>query len=341
MPDPARSDLRIGFAGTPEFAATILKGLINGGFTPELVLTQPDRPTGRGRKTRPNPVRRVAETQQIPVETPERLKGVSIENHRLDLLIVAAYGLILPAHILTAPRLGCLNVHASLLPRWRGAAPVERAIMAGDEESGVCLMQMDEGLDTGPVYRCEALSIGPDETGGGLEARLATAGVRLLLNLLPEIDGLTPAPQPETGATYAAKLGPRDSEPALYSPADVLARQIRALSDRQPVALYALDDAGQIRIRCIGAAHAEAGDSGLPPGTIVRIDKAGLWIACAKGSVCIPRIQLNRGKGTVMDAKAAANGYAEIIHPGARLLAHPDAPSAAEDPSRNAPDSTR
>jgi methionyl-tRNA formyltransferase len=330
VPDTPRNGLRIGFAGTPEFAATILKGLITGGLAPELVLTQPDRPTGRGRKTKPSPVREVAESQDIPVKTPERLKGVQIDQHELDLLIVAAYGLILPARILSAPRLGCLNVHASLLPRWRGAAPVERAIMAGDKETGVCLMQMDEGLDTGPVYRCEALEIGTAETGGALEARLAEAGVLLLLAVLPELDSLTPTPQPPEGITYAAKLEARDSEALLYGSAATLARQIRALSDRQPVVLYGHDDAGAVRIRCLGPARHEDNDSGLDPGSVVRIDKAGLWLACGEGTVCIPSIQLNRGKGTVMGAKAAANGYSSVIYPGACLSTIPQAPT---DPS--------
>lgn len=327
MPEPPATALRLGFAGTPEFAATILNGLIEAGLQPKLVLTQPDRPTGRGRKTRPSPVRRIADAHGIAVETPQRLKGESLDEHRLDLLIVAAYGLILPAHILNAPRLGCLNVHASLLPRWRGAAPVERAMMAGDEETGVCLMQMDEGLDTGPVYRCESIPIAPQETGGELEARLATAGTGLLLGLLPEIEELSPSPQPEAGATYAAKLTAADSEPDLDASAALLARQVRALSDRQPVALYARDDAGPVRIRCLGPARSEpaepAGEAsaGETPGTIVRIDKAGLWLACGEGILCIPSIQLNRGKGTAMAAKAAANGYPGIIHQGARLTA--------------------
>lgn len=329
MPEPPATSLQIGFAGTPEFAATILKGLFDAGLIPKLVLTQPDRPTGRGRKTRPSPVRRIADAHGVPVETPERLKGESLDQHQLDLLIVAAYGLILPAHILDAPRLGCLNVHASLLPRWRGAAPVERAMMAGDEETGVCLMKMDEGLDTGPVYRCESLPIDPQETGGELEARLAAAGVELLLGLLPEIESLSPRPQPETGATYAAKLTAADSVPDLDATASSLARQVRALSDRQPVALYAWDDAGSVRIRCLGPARYEPAAAAAPaaavsPGTIVRIDKAGLWLACGEGNLCIPQIQLNRGKGTPMVAKAAANGYPGIIQAGARLSATAD-----------------
>lgn len=319
MPEP----LRIGFAGTPEFAATVLEGLCSGGYSPELVLTQPDRPTGRGRKTMPSPVRRLAEARHIPVETPARLRSESLQHHALDLLIVAAYGLILPAHILEAPRLGCLNVHASLLPRWRGAAPVERAIMAGDTETGVCLMQMDEGLDTGPIYCCRKQPIDPGETGGELESRLAGTGVQLLLELLPEIEAKSPTPQPDAGATYAEKLSPADSELDLTADAETLARQVRALSDRQPTALYARDDAGSVRIRCRGPASAAPSAADAPPGTIVRIDKDGLWLACGSGLLCIPSIQLNRGKGTTMAAKAAANGYPGILHPGARLSTGP------------------
>lgn len=328
--------LQIGFAGTPEFAATLLKGLINGGFKPKLVLTQPHRPTGRGRKLKPSQVYRVAQAEGIPMETPVRLKGESLERHNLDLLIVAAYGLILPPHILDAPRLGCLNVHASLLPRWRGAAPVERAIMAGDTATGVCLMQMDEGLDTGPVYCRKALDIDPGETGGALETRLAEAGIDLLLELLPEIESRQPTPQPEAGANYARKLTGADSEPDLEGSAEVLARQVRALSDRQPVALYGRDDAGPVRIRALGPACAEPSEPAEAPGTIIRVDKAGLWLACGSGTLCIPRIQLNRGKGTAMDAKAAANGYSGIIHPGARLTAR----SEAADESSTTPGDT-
>ena len=322
MQESKQKDFRIGFAGTPEFAASLLRALIDGGYTPKLILTQPDRPTGRGRKTRPSPVRRLADASHLPIETPTGLKDVSLKEHKLDLLIVAAYGLILPEHILSSPRLGCLNVHASLLPRWRGAAPVERAIMAGDAETGVCLMQMDEGLDTGPVYRCEAVEIGPEDTGGQLEARLAETGGRMLINLLPEIERLKPVPQAETGATYAKKLTARDSQPDLNAPASALARQVRALSDRQPVTFFAADESGPVRIRCLGAAHsAAAGKNQAPPGTVIGVDRAGLWLACKDGSLCIPEIQLNRGKGTAMDAKAAANGYPELIRTGTRLAA--------------------
>ncbi len=261
------------------------------------------------------------------MEVPERLKGFDLKPYSLDLLIVAAYGLILPEHILAAPRLGCLNVHASLLPRWRGAAPVERAIMAGDRESGVCLMQMDAGLDTGPVYRCESLVISEEETGSGLEARLGALGRRLLLELLPELEQLEPVPQSDVGATYAEKLTPADSRLDLSGAPDRAARQVRALTDRQPVTVFAPDPADPhkpVRVRCLGAARADADEASQASGRILRVDRAGLWVTCGQGALCIPEIQLNRGKGTAMKAKAAANGYPEILRAGRRLFATAD-----------------
>lgn len=339
MPDSPR----IGFAGTPAFAATLLQSLIDSGFTPELVLTQPDRPTGRGRKLKPSPVKTLALDQSIPVDTPTRLKGYTLIE--LDLLIVAAYGLILPPAILASPRLGCLNVHASLLPRWRGAAPVERAIMAGDEETGVCLMQMDAGLDTGPVFRCSRVRVDPAETGGALEARLADAGARLLVNILPELPNLTPTPQPSEGVTYAEKLIPADSVLDWSLPAAVLARQIQALADRQPVTVYApeIDEqsieqqdvergprggADPVRVRLLEArAISEPPAQPVAAGTIIQITRAGLFVACGSGQLCISSLQLNRGKGTAMTAKAAANGYSSLIAPGQRFLTSPNSPS--------------
>lgn len=332
MPD----SLRIGFAGTPTFAATLLQSLIDNGFTPELVLTQPDRPTGRGRKLKPSPVKTLALDQSIPVDTPIRLKGYALMD--LDLLIVAAYGLILPPAILASPRLGCLNVHASLLPRWRGAAPVERAIMAGDNETGVCLMQMDAGLDTGPVFRCSRVRIDPAETGGVVEARLADAGARLLVDILPELPDLTPTPQPAEGVTYAEKLIPADSVLDWSHPAPVLARQIQALADRQPVTVYAPEapeiggGAAPARVRLLGArAISEPPEQPLPTGTIIQITRAGLFVACGSGQLCVSSLQLNRGKGTPMTAKAAANGYSSLIAQGQRFLTSPELPAPDVD----------
>ena len=330
MPD----SLRLGFAGTPAFAATILRGLLEGGYAVALVLTQPDRPAGRDRKLKPGPVKVLAREHGLTIREPAGLRGISLREDHLDLLIVAAYGLILPAELLAEPRLGCLNVHASLLPRWRGAAPVERAIMAGDTETGVCLMQMDEGLDTGPVYACETLCIGPAETGGALEARLAAAGAGLLLEILPSLPGRTPRPQPDTGITYAHKITPADSMLDWTESAASIACRIRALTDRQPVTVYATDPDGgpPIRVRLLGAQPIPASEStagtGLPgpaaPGSILQVSHAGLEIGCATGSVLVERVALNRGQGRPMTPLAATNGFPELIRPGRRLSSRPE-----------------
>ena len=323
MPEP----LRIGFAGTPDFAATILAALLRRNYRPELVLTQPDRPTGRGRRLKPSPVKQLALEHHLAVQSPASLKGYPLPDAALDLLIVAAYGLILPAPILEAPRLGCLNIHASLLPRWRGAAPVERAIMAGDSRTGICLMKMDRGLDTGPLYRCEPLDIGAEETGGMLEARLADLGARLLVATLPQLETLTPQPQPAQGVTYAEKLSAADSVVDWQARSDEIARRIRALADRQPVTVH-IDAPTPARVRLLSARAMAAPDSSADPGTILRIDKSGLWVASSDGILCIARLQLNRGKGQPMTAKAAANGYPALLAPGQRLLPSPPAAAA-------------
>jgi len=318
--------MRLGFAGTPEFAATILRGLLTSEHEIALVLTQPDRPTGRGRKLKPSPVKTLAQASGVPVQEPISLKEFSLADERLDVLVVAAYGLILPDHILTAPRLGCLNVHASLLPRWRGAAPVERAIMAGDEETGVCLMKMEAGLDTGPVYACERTPIGTEETGGHLESRLAAAGAELLLVWLPGIESMVPEPQAESGITYADKLTARDTELDWHDDARSIARRVRALTDRRPVTVFG--DAGKLRVRLLRAVaddETQAATPGTIPGTIIETGKTGIRVACGSGSLLIDRVQLNRGKGTPMAAADAARGRAQPFSPGQIL--HPTPPS--------------
>ncbi len=329
MPDT----LKLGFAGTPEFAATLLEGLLAGGCRPELVLTQPDRPTGRGRKTTPSAVKRCALQADLTVENPANLKGFDLGAYGLDLLIVAAYGIILKRDILEAPRLGCLNVHASLLPRWRGAAPVERAIMAGDERTGVCLMKMDEGLDTGPVYVCRETAIDAGESGGVLEARLAELGSQLLLETLPRLEELTPFPQSDQGATYASKLTAADRVIDWRGSAESIARHINALADRLPVTVYGEDDRGPARITLLEAAAGPAGSDAVP-GTITEINRSGLKVACGSGAVSINALKLNRGKGTAMTAKAAANGYGGLIFTGAVLAPGLD---RAGDDSGDAP----
>ncbi|MEM7218338.1 MAG: methionyl-tRNA formyltransferase [Pseudomonadota bacterium] len=316
------SGLRLGFAGTPAFAATALRALIDAGEQVALAYTQPDRPTGRGRKLQPSPVKQLADTAGIEVRQPRSLRrgdaAAILAADELDLLIVAAYGLILPEPFLAAPRLGCVNVHASLLPRWRGAAPIERAIMAGDTESGVCIMQMDAGLDTGAVHRRAAVAIGPTTTGRELHDQLAELGGQELLAALIDFDPAAATPQPAEGITYADKLTPAESLIDWHGDADSIARQINALNDRQP-ARSAL--AGETVL--LLAAHAiEASPDAAPaPGTITERGRKHIDIACGRGTLRLGQVQLTRGKGRPMPMAAALNGYGDLFAPGARFAA--------------------
>ena len=202
--------MRVVFMGTPEFAVSVLKELVADGHDIACVYTQPPRPAGRGKKDRLSPVQVSAEELGLPVRNPMSLREAAEQQAFADLKaevgVVVAYGLILPQAMLDAPEHGCLNIHASLLPRWRGAAPVHRAIMAGDEETGVCIMQMEAGLDTGPVLLRQATPIGPEETTGELQARLADIGATAIAAALQGLGGLAPLPQPEEGVTYAEKI---------------------------------------------------------------------------------------------------------------------------------------
>ncbi|MCF8005300.1 MAG: methionyl-tRNA formyltransferase, partial [Chromatiaceae bacterium] len=238
---------RIIFAGTPTFAVPALSALIAADWPVVAVYTQPDRPAGRGRKIMPGPVKQTALDAGIPVFQPTSLKHSEaleqLETLAPDLMVVAAYGLILPPAVLDCPRLGCINIHASLLPRWRGAAPIQRAIAAGDEQTGISLMQMEQGLDTGPVYARQRTRIGPRETGGSLHDRLAAIGAKLLVDSLPAIcEGApTPEPQDPERATYASKLEKRESTIDWQRSAIEIDRQIRAF-DPWPVAQTRYND---------------------------------------------------------------------------------------------------
>lgn len=311
---------RIVFAGTPDFAATILARLLAAGAPVAGVLTQPDRPAGRGRKLAPPPVKQLADAHGLPVQQPESLRGedarTSLAAWQPDLMIVAAYGLILPQNVLDLPRLGCWNVHASLLPRWRGAAPVERAIMAGDDETGACIMQMEAGLDTGPVLHCRRLSIDPAMTGGELEAALAELGSKALLEVLaePGADRFRPQPQPETGVCYAHKLKRADSEIDFGEPAASCANRIRALNPKLPVTVTA----GGVNLKLLRA-RALPGSTGEPPGTIVGLGADGLDIACGGGILRVEQARIIRGKAAVMDAATLARVGADLLAPGQHL----------------------
>lgn len=311
--------LRLAFAGTPEFAAVTLRALANS-HRVLAVYCQPPRPTGRGRKVVACPVERLAHQLAIEVFSPASLRGEAERLSALDLdaLIVVAYGKLLPRSVLRVPRYGCINVHASLLPRWRGAAPIERAIMAGDTVTGISIMQMDEGLDTGPLLHQERCPILPDDTGDTLRDRLAALGAEALLTCLADATQLSPRAQPDAGVTYAAKLSPADSRIDWTRPATEIAAQIRALNSRQPVTCMV----GADRARLLEATAVDEG-SATRPGTIVSIDKTGLVVACGHGRIRVTRIGLARGSGRPMDIAALLNGYPDLLTVGQRL----DAPA--------------
>ncbi|MDX1656331.1 MAG: methionyl-tRNA formyltransferase, partial [Candidatus Competibacteraceae bacterium] len=267
MPQPAPT---IVFAGTPDFAVPSLEALLNGGWPVVGVYTQPDRPAGRGRRPRASPVKERALAAGLPVFQPPTL-GDPIAQAELAalkpvLMVVAAYGLILSREVLDIPPRGCLNVHASLLPRWRGAAPIQRAILAGDRESGVCLMQMETGLDTGPVYDCRSVAIEGDTTGGQLHDRLAVLGGELLGERLADIlaGRLQAQPQDQARACYASKLEKLEARLDWSRPAPELARRVRAFNP-WPVA-WSTTQRGPLRV---WEAYPEASSPGAGPGVVL------------------------------------------------------------------------
>ncbi|MFC0668998.1 methionyl-tRNA formyltransferase [Azotobacter chroococcum] len=287
--------LRIVFAGTPEFAAEHLKTLLAAGQRPIAVYTQPDRPAGRGQKLMPSPVKQLALQHAIPVLQPSSLRDPAAQAELAalepDLLLVVAYGLILPQAVLDIPRLGCINSHASLLPRWRGAAPIQRAIEAGDGESGVTVMQMEAGLDTGPMLLKVATPIQPDETGGSLHDRLAGLGAQALVEAVARLAAgeLAGEVQNDALATYAHKLNKDEARLDWSRPADELARRIRAF-DPWPVCHSSLNGTP---LKVFGAL-VEAGEGA--PGTILAARRDGLTVACGSGALRLTRLQLPGGK---------------------------------------------
>jgi len=290
--------LRIGFAGTPGFGELALRGLISEGFTPVCVLTQPDRPAGRGRKLQASPIKKVAEETGIAVFQPDNLKTpdsvARLRDLHLDLLIVVAYGLILPKDVLTLPRFGCWNIHASLLPRWRGAAPIQRAIEAGDRETGVCIMQMEEGLDTGPVLKRDAIVIQPDETGGSLHDRLADLGATALLRCMHRLannDLPNAVPQAGNGITYARKLVKAEAEIDWRQSAIKLERKVRAFNP-WPVCWC---DLGGERTR-IWSAKASAGEKGMAVGKVLSTDSRKIEVVTGDGLLTLMQLQRPGGR---------------------------------------------
>ncbi|GAB4145741.1 MAG: methionyl-tRNA formyltransferase [Sphingomonadales bacterium] len=309
--------LRLAFMGTPAFAVPALEALLDAGHDIACVYSQPPRRAGRGKGLKPSPVQHAAQHHGLMVRTPENLKAAADQQAfaalDLDAAVVVAYGLILPRPVLAAPRLGCLNIHASLLPRWRGAAPIQRAIAAGDTETGIAIMAMDAGLDTGPVLLREATPIAADETAGALAERLAAMGARLIVKALDGLAAgtLTPQPQPEAGISYARKIDKAEARLRFDQPAAVVARQIRALNP---------DPGGFVEINGerikILAAEVVAGTGA--PGEVLAPD---FTIACAAGAIRPTWVQ--RAGKAPMPLRAFLNGFG--IAAGQRL----DAPCPA------------
>lgn len=299
--------LKVGFAGTPEFARHALQAILAAGYQVPVVLTQPDRAAGRGMKLTPSPVKQAAREAGIPVLQPQglRLDGKhaadassaqqALEAIRPDVLVVAAYGLILPAWVLTLSRLGCLNIHASLLPRWRGAAPIQRAIEAGDFQTGITIMQMDEGLDTGDMLLVESIDIGTQESAAQLHDRLATLGANLVVRALDALEagGLKATPQPTAGVTYAAKLDKAEAVLDVALPASLLARKVRAFN---PVPGASLALPGVEGLVKIWRASAQPDVADMPPGSIVQVTPQGIDIACGQGVLRLLELQRPGGK---------------------------------------------
>jgi len=306
--------MRLAFAGTPEFARVALARLHAAGLDIALVLSQPDRPAGRGMKVAPSPVKAFALEHGIAVAQPRglRLDGKFGEDAAAakdalsavapDAIVVAAYGLILPPWLLALPRHGCLNIHASLLPRWRGAAPIQRAIEAGDDVTGVTIMQMDEGLDTGPMLLAGTIEIGADESAGALQARLAVLGGELVVQALGALAKakLVGRPQPDAGVTYAAKITKAEATIDWRAPAAEIERRLRAF-DPAPGARSVL--AGETITCWRGVVRSGGGK----PGEVVAVDGGALTVACGQGRLALTELQ--RAGGRRMAAEALLRGW--------------------------------
>ncbi|MEM8553350.1 MAG: methionyl-tRNA formyltransferase [Pseudomonadota bacterium] len=297
--------MRVVFMGTPDFSVPALEALVAAGHEIACVYCQPPRPAGRGKKDRPTPVHQRAGALGLPVRHPVKLKSAEDQEAfaalKADVAVVVAYGLILPQPILDAPRLGCLNIHASLLPRWRGAAPIHRAILAGDQETGVCIMQMEAGLDTGPVFLRDALGIGPEDTTADLHDHLSAMGARLIVETLEGLENRVPEPQPEDGVTYAYKIDKAEARIDWTKTAAEVDRLIRGLSPFPG----AWCEAGGDRLKLLRSRVVPGSGT---PGQVLE----GLTIACGDGAVQVTLAQ--RPGKKPMDPDTFLRGYALPEH---------------------------
>lgn len=304
------SSLRIVFAGTPEFAALHLQALINSNHNVVAVYTQPDRPAGRGKKLTASPVKLLAQEHHLPVLQPLELKTPDaqkiLSDFNADVMIVVAYGLILPKIILETPRYGCINVHASLLPRWRGAAPIQRAIEAGDSETGITIMQMDVGLDTGDMLSQTPCAISMEDTAASLHDKLIPLGQKTLLSVLDNISALTPSKQNNSNACYAEKLRKEEALIDWSQPATIIERQVRAFNP-YPVSFTLLNNE---RVR-IWQAHSVASNVNATPGTLLDVSNDHIIVACGKEALCLDTIQLSGGK--MLSIKSILNAHRDLF----------------------------
>ncbi len=315
MSQPQNDGLRIVFAGTPEFARVALARLVaEPRFRPIAAYTQPDRPAGRGMKLTASPVKQLALARGIAVRQPERLRDPT-EQQALaalapDVMVVAAYGLILPQAVLDIPRHGCLNIHASLLPRWRGAAPIHRAILAGDTETGVCIMQMEAGLDTGPVLAEARTPIGPEDTTGRLHDRLAALGAEALITVLDAIARgapLPPRPQPAEGVTYAQKISPEEARIDWSRSAELIERMTRAFDPAPGAWTTWRGEKLKVWRAAVGTGERSRADPSTP-GTVLALGPEGVTVAAGVGCLRLSEVQRPGGRRMAAVAWLAGSG---------------------------------
>jgi methionyl-tRNA formyltransferase len=308
--------LKILFAGTPEFAAQQLQNLINTEHEIVGVITQPDKPGKRGKKPVASAVKDLALLEGLDVIQPDRLTVGDIEHFKADVMIVVAYGQILRQPVLSLLPFGCINVHGSMLPRWRGAAPIQRAVLAGDQESGVCIIQMDKGLDTGPVLASKICTISASDTSGALSLKLSELSNELLPRVLSQlITGQSTAkPQPEEGVCYANKIDKSEAEIDWSLTSEIVHRRILGFNP-EPIAYTYIDD---LRIK-IWEASFNNDLHDLEPGQIISLSKYGIVIACGSGSINVTQLQIPLGKGKVLNASDVFNARKDLFSPGVVL----------------------
>ncbi|MCH7742266.1 MAG: methionyl-tRNA formyltransferase [Proteobacteria bacterium] len=308
--------MKLIFAGTPEFAADHLAVIADSHHEITAVITPPDEPGKRGSRLVPSPVKRLASHLGLQVRQPRRINAEDIADLNADLLLVVAYGQILRKDVLQLPRNGCINVHASLLPRWRGAAPIQRAILAGDTETGICIMQMDQGLDTGNILQQQRIPIHANDTTASLTARLAEIGPIALLKAIDQIDTNTSVatPQDDDGMTYASKISKEEARINWHGSSLEISRQVNAFNP-DPVAFSYLKD---LRVRVWQGRQTGTGQRG-QPGEITSLSKDGIEVACGEGSLLVSALQLPVGKGTILNGQDMLNARRDLLSPGARF----------------------